>query len=72
MSTSLTKASLHSKQHAFPLEYSAYFAAVLHDSIGHQFDYAGIELSYRLNRFDIVHVTQGQGNDSYVMKAARQ
>ena len=72
MSTSLAKASPHSKQHAFPLGYSAHFAAVLHDSIGRQFDYAGIELSYRLNRFDIVHVTRGHGNDSYVVKAARQ
>ena len=46
MSTSLTKASPHSKQHVFPLGYSAHCAAVLHDSIGCQFDCAGIELSY--------------------------
>ena len=72
MSTSLAKASPHSKQHAFPLGYSAHFAAVLHDSIGCQFDYTGIELSYRLNQFDIVHVTRGHENDSYVLKASRK
>ena len=72
MSTSLAKVSLHSKQHVFPLRYSAHFGAVLHDSIGCQFDYVRIELSYRLNQFDIVHVPRGHVNDSYVVKAARQ
>ena len=66
------KATPHSKQHAFPLGYSAHFSANLHDSIGRQFDHAGIGLSYRLNRFDIVHVTRGSGNESYVVKAAKQ
>lgn len=66
------KATLHSKYHSFPLGYSALFSANLHDSIGRQFDYADIDLSYRLNRFDIVHVTKGEGNESFVVKAAKQ
>ena len=65
-------ATPHSKQHAFPLGYSAYFSANLHDSVGRQFDYAGIDLSYRLNRFDIVHITRGIGDESYIVKAAKQ
>ena len=72
---SLAKATAtptQSAEHAFPLGYSAHFAAHLHDSVGRRFDYGGMELSYRLSRLDIVHVTPGLGNDSYIVKAARQ
>ena len=69
---SIARAIPDSKQHAFPLGYSAHFSAHLHDSVGRLFDYAEISLSYRLNRFDIVQVTPGQGNDSYIIKAAKQ
>ena len=72
MSLSPAKAVLHSKKHAFPLGYSAHFVARLHDAVGRSFDYANIDLSYRLNRLDIVHITRGMGNDSYIVKAARQ
>ena len=73
MSLSSAKATLHSKQHAFPLGYSAHFIANLHDFIGRRFNFAGIDLSYRLNRFDIVHVTRDQDNDSsFIVKAAKQ
>ena len=40
--------------------------------MGRQFDNAGIDLSYRLNRFDIVHITRGIGDESYIVKAAKQ
>ena len=50
---SIARAIPDSKQHAFPLGYSAH----LHDSVGRLFDYVEISLSYRLNRFDIVQVT---------------
>ena len=72
VSMSNTKATLHSKIHAFPLGYSAPFAANLHDSIGHQFDYAHTSVSHRLSRFDIVHITSHHDNDSFVIKAAKQ
>ena len=62
----------HSKNHAFPLGHSAHFSANLHDSIGRRFDYADIDLSYRLNRFDIVHVTRGSGDQTFIVKAAKQ
>jgi nuclear pore complex protein Nup210 len=62
----------NSKQHSFPLGYSAPFTANLHDSIGRQFDHGGTELSYRLSRFDIVHVSRGgHSNSSYVIKGAK-
>ncbi|XP_019850460.1 PREDICTED: nuclear pore membrane glycoprotein 210-like [Amphimedon queenslandica] len=72
MSLSPAKAVLHSKKHSFPLGYSSRFVARLHDAVGRAFDYANIDLSYRLNRLDIVHVTRGVGNDTYIIKAARQ
>ena len=71
-SMSNTKATLHSKVHAFPLGYSAPFTAVLHDSIGRQFDYAHTDVAFRLSRFDIVHVTRGDDGDNFVVKAAKQ
>ena len=72
VSMSNTKATLHSKIHAFPLGYSAPFAANLHDSIGRQFDYAHTSVSHRLSRFDIVHITSHHDNNSFVIKAAKQ
>lgn len=69
---SSAKATLHSRKHAFPLGYSAHFLVHLHDAVGRLFDYADIEFTHRLNRFDIVHVTRSHGNDSYIVKAARQ
>ncbi len=69
---SIAQATPTSKQHAFPLGYSAEFVAQLHDSIGRLFDFAEISLGHRLNRFDIVTVSPGSGNGSYIVKAAKQ
>ena len=69
---SLAQATPNSKQHAFPLGYTAEFIAQLHDSIGRSFDYAEISLGHRLNRFDIVTVSPGGENGTYTVKAAKQ
>ncbi len=69
---STAQASPTSKQHAYPLGYSAHFVAQLHDSIGRLFDFAQISLGHRLNRFDIVTVSPGSGNGTYIVKAAKQ
>ena len=66
---SLAHATPNSKHHAFPLGYSAEFLATLHDGVGRPFDYAEIDLGYRLNRFDIVRVTPGS-NGTFILKAA--
>lgn len=72
ISLSTAQAMPTSKQHAFPLGYTADFVAQLHDSIGRLFDFAEISLSHRLNRFDIVNISPGSGNGTYVVKAAKQ
>ena len=69
---SVAQAAPNSKFHAFPLGYTAEFAAHLHDNIGRQFDFADISLGQRLNRYDIVQVSPVAGNGSYVVKAAKQ
>ena len=69
---SIAQATPSSKYHAFPLGYSAEFIAQLHDSIGRLFDFAEITLGHRLNQFDIVRVSPGSGNGTYVIKAAKQ
>ena len=72
VSLATAAATTQSAEHAFPLGYAAHFAAHLHDSVGRRFDYGGMELSCRLSRLDIVYVTPGLGNDSYIVKASRQ
>lgn len=69
---SLAKATPNSKHHAFPLGYSAEFSARLHDNLGRVFDFAEVVLAYRLSRFDIVGVSPGKLNNTYVVKAAKQ
>ena len=68
----LSVAQAAPKFHAFPLGYTAEFAAHLHDNIGRQFDFADISLGQRLNRYDIVQVSPVAGNGSYVVKVAKQ
>ena len=62
----------NSKFHAFPLGYTAEFAAHLHDNIGRQFAFADISLGQRLNRYDIIQVSPAAANGSYVVKATKQ
>eukprot|EP00731_Ephydatia_muelleri_P025269 Em0017g352a len=69
---SVAQAAPNSKYHAFPLGYTAEFAAHLHDNIGRQFDFADVPLGQRLNRYDIVQVSPGAANGSYIVKAAKQ
>lgn len=69
---SVAQAAPNSKYHAFPLGYTAEFAAHLHDNIGRQFDFAEVPLGQRLNRYDIVQVSPAAANGSYIVKAAKQ
>ena len=66
------QATPNTKYHAFPLGYSAEFIAHLHDNIGRLFDFAELELSFRLNRYDIARVSPESGNATYIIKAAKE
>lgn len=68
----VAQATPNTKYHAFPLGYSAEFIAHLHDNMGRLFDFAELELSYRLNRYDIVRVSPESGNATYIIKAAKE
>ena len=68
----MAQATPNTKFHAFPLGYSAEFIVHLHDNIGRLFDFADLELSYRLNRYDIARVSPESGNATYVIKAAKE
>ncbi len=61
-----------SKDHAYPLGYSAEFIVYLHDNIGRHFCYANIPLSHRLSRSDIVSVSPESGNSTYKIKASKK
>ena len=68
----VAQATPNTKYHAFPLGYSAEFIAHLHDNIGRLFDFAELELSYRLNRYDIARVSPESGNATFIIKAAKE
>ena len=68
----VAQATPNTKYHAFPLGYSAEFIAHHHDNIGRLFDFAELELSYRLNRYDIIRVSPESGNATYSIKAAKE
>ena len=68
----VAQATPNTKLHAFPLGYSAEFIAHLHDNIGRLFDFAELELSFRLNRYDIARVSPESGNATYIIKAAKE
>ena len=68
----VAQATPNTKYHAYPLGYSAEFIVHLHDNIGRQFDFADLELSNRLNRYDIVRVSPESGNATYIIKAAKE
>ena len=68
----VAQATPNTKYHAFPLGYSAEFIVHLHDNMGRLFDFADLELSYRLNRYDIVRISPESGNATYVVKAAKE
>lgn len=68
----VAQATPNTKYHAFPLGYSAEFIAHLHDNIGRLFDFAELELSFRLNRYDIARVSPESGNATYIIKATKE
>lgn len=68
----VAQATPNTKYHAFPLGYSAEFIAHLHDNIGRLFDFAELELFFRLNRYDIARVSPESGNATYIIKAAKE
>ncbi len=69
---SFAQATPSSKNHAYPLGYSAEFIVHLHDNIGRRFSFADIPLSHRLSRSDIVSVSPESGNSTYKIKASKK
>ncbi|XP_046861323.1 nuclear pore membrane glycoprotein 210-like isoform X1 [Xenia sp. Carnegie-2017] len=61
--------TLFEKHHALPVGITAIFSISLHDNIGRKFDSANVYVKHRLNRFDSIHVTQGQDNGTYSIRA---